>query len=125
LDDEDIAQVIQLKMTGVTKGGLIKASDVVNVVVSPRLQEFFKQIRIFKPSISEQTAHRWLGKLGWHYSQHPSGLYTDGHEHKDVIKYQCEFIDRWVTYENHFQLNNDRLPLSLRLPLRQPTPGLL
>jgi hypothetical protein len=123
LDDEDIAQAIQLEMTEMTKGGLIKASDVVDAVASPRLQELFKQIRISKLSISPQTAQRWLCKLGWHYGWHRTGLYVDGHEHPDVIKYRCVFIDRWVTYEDRFHLNEEGF--SLLLLLRQPTPGSL
>lgn len=129
MDDEDVAQAIQLEMTEMTKGGLIKASNVVNAVASPRLQELFKQIGISKPSISPWTARRWLCKLGWHYGRHRTGLYVDGHERPDVIEYRCVLISRWVTYEDRFCLDEEGfpllLPLPLPLPLGQPTPGSL
>jgi hypothetical protein len=80
LQDEDVAQEIQLELTKAERGGLITATDLVDLVVSPKMQQHFQQIGISKPSISEQTAQRWLVQLGWQYRRHSGGMYIDGHE---------------------------------------------
>jgi hypothetical protein len=43
LDDEDIAGEIRMKLTEKTKGGFLKAQDVVEVVTSPEMQAMFTQ----------------------------------------------------------------------------------
>ena len=40
--------------------------------------------------ISERTARRWLIKLGWRHTVIRKGVYMDGHEREDVVKYQNE-----------------------------------
>ena len=35
---------------------------------------------------------RWLIKLGWRHTLIKKGVYMDGHEHEDVIKYQNDFF---------------------------------
>jgi len=42
---------------------------------------------ILKNPLSERTAQRWLIKLGWHWTVVQKGVYIDGHEREDVVKY--------------------------------------
>lgn len=43
--------------------------------------------------LCERTARRWLVKLGWHRTTIKKGVYLDGHERPDVVKYrQDEFL---------------------------------
>jgi hypothetical protein len=43
-----------------------------------------------KQPISERTARRWLIKLGWRRTIIRKGVYMDGHEREDVVKYRNE-----------------------------------
>ncbi|KAG2063447.1 hypothetical protein BDR04DRAFT_947286, partial [Suillus decipiens] len=43
-----------------------------------------------KQPISEQTARHWLIKLGWRRTVIRKGVYMDGHEREDVVKYRNE-----------------------------------
>jgi hypothetical protein len=60
-----------------------------------------------KRPISERTARRWLIKLGWRKTVIRKGVYMDGHEREDVVKYRNEvylpamakFEDRMVRFE--------------------------
>ncbi|KAJ7064588.1 hypothetical protein C8F01DRAFT_936723, partial [Mycena amicta] len=40
-----------------------------------------------KQPLSLRTARRWLIKLGWTWSRVKKGIYVDGHERDDVVKY--------------------------------------
>jgi len=42
---------------------------------------------ILKSPLSEQTARWWLIKLRWHWTVVRKGVYMDGHEQEDVVKY--------------------------------------
>ena len=50
-------------------------------------------------SICEQTAIRWLIKLGYPCKNVKKGLYHDGHKRPDVIKDHNIYIDRLFGYE--------------------------
>ena len=93
LNDEDIAQVIQLQLTQRSAQQFIKASDVMEIIASPEMQDRFAQIGVVKPSISERTAQRWLWKMQWRYRALQRGMYTDGHEREDVVAYRKAFVD--------------------------------
>ena len=55
-----------------------------------------------------RTAQRWLHQMGWHYGKQKRGMYIDGHEREDVIKYREEFIGRWKEFEKQMVLyDND------------------
>ncbi|CAN0411346.1 unnamed protein product, partial [Ectocarpus sp. 13 AM-2016] len=41
-------------------------------------------------AITESTARSWLHKLGCSYRDMQSGLYFDGHDREDVLKYRVE-----------------------------------
>jgi hypothetical protein len=53
-----------------------------------------------KNPISTRTARRWLIKLGWRYTQVRKGVYMDGHERADVVKYRQEvFLPLMAQFE--------------------------
>ncbi|CAG8653792.1 6725_t:CDS:2, partial [Scutellospora calospora] len=73
-------------------------------------QEIFPLLNIESvQSISIRTAHQWMHKLSFRYQRYQKGLYADGHERSDVVKYcqtfllevaQLEqFISKWVDPE--------------------------
>ncbi len=124
LEDEDIKGAIQLELMECAKGKSISAVDIVNIVATPRIQDLFSHAGITKPRISERTARRWLTTLEWQYGLPQKGMYVDGHEREDVVKYRQAFIERWKQYERHFHLwDNDRNLLPL--PNGFPVPGAL
>ena len=43
-----------------------------------------------KRPLCERTARRWLLKLGWRLTMLKKGVYMDGHEREDVVKYRNE-----------------------------------
>ena len=50
--------------------------------------------------LCERTARHWLIKLGWRKTQIRKGVYMDGHEREDVVKYRNEeFLPRMKAYE--------------------------
>ena len=113
LEDEDISQEIQFELAQKKKTRLIKATNLVNVVASLRIQEKFNNTGINKPSICKRMAHRWLSKLGWRYGKQVNGMYIDGHEHADVVQYWEAFMQRFKQYEQHFHLWDNN---SIELP---------
>ena len=53
-----------------------------------------------KNPIGEQTARRWLIKLGWRRTQVRRGVYMDGHEREDVVEYRNKiFLPKLAEYE--------------------------
>jgi hypothetical protein len=113
LQDEDISQQIQAELGEKMKLKSIKATDLIDVISSPKIQDQFKLAGIDRPIISERTAHRWLGSLGWRYGRQKNGMYIDGHEREDVVQYRTAFVQRFKQYERRFHLwddNGEELP---------------
>ena len=113
LQDEDVSHQIQAELAEKTERGSIKASDLVDVISSPKIQDHLKLVGIDRPFISERTAHRWLGTLGWRYGRQKNGMYIDGHEREDVVQYRTTFVQRFKQYERRFHLwddNGEELP---------------
>ena len=55
---------------------------------------------ILKSPLSERTARRWLIKLGWRRTVVRKGVYMDGHEREDVVKYRNEiFLPAMARFE--------------------------
>ena len=51
--------------------------------------EIFPELGITpKKPISLRTARRWLIKLGWRHTVVRKGVYMDGHERADVVRYR-------------------------------------
>jgi hypothetical protein len=75
LEDNDVLQEIQEELAEKAKGGIIKAEDVCEIVVSKKIQTLFARLGVHKPGISKTTAQRWLAKLKWRYSKKKNGMY--------------------------------------------------
>jgi hypothetical protein len=101
LEDEDLAQDIQLHLTEIAKKGYIRAQDVVDYVATPEVQERLRTTGNAR-GISLRTAQRWLKKLRWRYAKKKNGMYIDGHEREDVVDYRKKFVERWKGYEKRF-----------------------
>jgi hypothetical protein len=53
-----------------------------------------------KRPLCERTARRWLIKLGWRRTLLKKGVYMDGHEREDVVKYRNNvFLPAMAKYE--------------------------
>ena len=50
--------------------------------------------------ICDDTARRWLHKLGFSRVNHSKGVYFDGHERADVVEYRSKYLDKLAEY-NH------------------------
>jgi len=112
LEDEDVKAKIQLQLLEHTRGHHVTARDLVEVVSSPKLQQFFSQSAITKPAISEHTGHHWLSRLDWQYGHTKKGMYIDGHECEDVVEYRKAFINWCKEYQKCFHLyDNNGNPL--------------
>jgi hypothetical protein len=122
LHDEDVSQDLQLQLTQRAKDQFIKATDIIEIVESPEMQEKFAQIGVVKPSISERTAQQWLWKMRWRYCALRQGMYADGHERVDVVAYRKVFVNRWMEYEKRFHIWDDDGNL-MPLPKGFPVPG--
>ena len=97
--DEDIAELLQSLLLSHTKGHYITASDVVEIISGPVMQEKILSSGISHASISVHTACCWLKYLRWCYGAMQNGMYLDGHEHEDVVAYRVGFVARWKEYE--------------------------
>jgi hypothetical protein len=72
-----------------------------------------------KKPLGQRTARRWLHKLGYRHVQFRKGVYMDGHERPDVVKYRNEqFLPQMLQYERrmtHFEGPDlERRPPKLR-----------
>ena len=54
-------------------------------------------------SISLRTAIRWLHDLGFKPMSHKKGIYIDGHEREDVVKYRDEYLPEVHTMQQTHQ----------------------
>jgi len=89
---KQILNYLQSLLTGKVTPKALQVT--VNTVILPGLG-----ITPKKP-ISTCTAQRWLIKLGWRYPQVKKGVYMDGHEQADVVKYcQEEFLPLMAKFE--------------------------
>jgi len=75
--------------------------EALNVEILPSLS-----IELKRP-LCERTARRWLLKLGWRLTMLKKGVYMDGHEREDVVKYRNEvFLPAMARFEErmtHFE----------------------
>lgn len=73
-------------------GKYVAAKNLVDFTKQPAIQHIFQ----FSRPISLATARRWMPKIGFQWRQGYRGMYIDGHERADVVKYRQEvFIPRW------------------------------
>jgi hypothetical protein len=118
LDDEDFAQDIQLHLTEISKNGYIRAQDIVDYVARPEVQSRLGT-KACVPHVT--TARKWLHKLRWRYTRKRNGMYIDGHERDDVVKYRDGFIARWKEYEKRFVIYGNDGEISMQ-PAGFPVP---
>lgn len=82
VDDEDVAAKCQAWIR--SQGGH---------TTPKKFKEFVKQTLLLKTGITKQktisdsTSRRWLNVLGFFHQQQRQGVYYDGHERDDVVKY--------------------------------------
>lgn len=92
LQDEDLSQRIRQHLQSL--GKYFKAQDVVDFIASDAMQACLGTRR---KKISLKTAQRWL-KEHYRYGHTAKGLYVDGHEREDVVKYRESFVKRMDEY---------------------------
>jgi hypothetical protein len=110
LHDEDFAHDLKIYLLEKSQKKYIFAQDIVDYVASPEVQE---KLGGRKVTISIRTAQRWLRKLDWRYGRKKNGMYIDGHERDDVVKYRTEFIERWKEYQKRMvAYDKDGNPIS-------------
>ncbi|KAF9059511.1 hypothetical protein BDP27DRAFT_1143271, partial [Rhodocollybia butyracea] len=77
-------------------GKYVHAQDVSDYLSRPDVQLKHGLQR----SISPATAKRWMHKLGYRFVKKHQGLYVDGHERDDVVKYrQLVYLPAWTAVE--------------------------
>lgn len=97
LHDEDVRKHVQQYLSNLPTGKVTPKALVkhVDTIIFPTLG-----ITPAKP-LSIRTGCRWLIKLGWRHSLIKKGIYMDGHEREDVVKYRNEvFLPLMAEYEN-------------------------
>ena len=82
-----------------TRKGFLKAQDLVEIVASLDTQAMFTQKGVTKPTFSLRTALCWLVNLEWSYKKLKNGMYLNGHERPDVMKYRHLFIEHFISHE--------------------------
>jgi len=95
LDDEDFSLAIKLHLQAVAeKDGHFRANTIVDYVASPEMQATLEEkgVPLQECIISVWTARRWLKTLDYRFGRRKNGMYVDGHEHDDVVKYCMAFV---------------------------------
>jgi len=91
IEDEDLSQDILQHLQSL--GPNIRALDIVNYLNYPDVRKKYRM----KKGISEQTARKWLQRMGFRWTLDPKGQYVDGHERPDVVDYrQKVYISRML-----------------------------
>jgi len=62
--------------------------------VFPKLTAHIK-----KDTISEKTCRNYMYLWGYKYDERKKGVYYDGHERPDVVKYRKEWLERMFKYQ--------------------------
>ena len=106
LDDEDFSCGLTLYLLKISKNSSVRAQDIVDYMQLPDVQEKLGGSGL-KSKISLWTAQRWLRKIGWRYGRKRNGMYIDGHEREDVVKYRKAFVTRWAEYEKRMTLHDN------------------
>jgi hypothetical protein len=71
-----------------------------------------------KDRLSERMARRWLLTLGWRRMRVKKGVYMDGHERPDVIKYRNNvFLPLMASFERHMAQWKPEGPGLMRIEL--------
>lgn len=74
---------------------------------------------IKKDTISEKTCRNYMHLWGYKYDEKKKGVYYDGHERPDVIKYRKEWLKRMFEYQKYMKdFNGDMLDIVLEPQLK-------
>lgn len=65
-------------------GKYVRAQDLVDYLNRDEVKSHYGA----SVSISLKTAQRWMGDLGYDWTDSPTGQYVDGHEREDVVNYR-------------------------------------
>ena len=49
-----------------------------------------------KLTVTEESARKWMIKIGYKYGQWKKYVYIDGHEREDVVNYRKGFTKKWM-----------------------------
>lgn len=82
LDDDDFAQELHLHLQSM--GKYCTTKDIVQYIAQPEVLAKLNRTK----TISHTTAHRWMKKMGYHWTSQPRGQYADGYERLDVVEYR-------------------------------------
>ena len=100
LDDKDFSHGITFYLLKISKKDTVHAQDIMDYVQLPNVQGKLASSGL-KSKISLWTAQRWLTKLRWRDGRKRNGMYLDGHEQADVVKYRKAFMAIQAEYEKH------------------------
>lgn len=93
IDDEAFQQELCEHLQ--SKGKYMKAYDIVAFTKQVAVQQKYRI-----KDIALSTAHNWLEKLGFRWVRNHRGLYVDGHERDDVVKYRDkDYIPKYLVYD--------------------------
>ena len=94
IEDEELSQELLRHLQSL--GPNIKAADIVKYLNRPDVRQKYQM----KKGISEQTARKWLQRMGFHWTLDPKGQYVDGHERPNVVDYrQMVYIPRLISVD--------------------------
>ena len=84
LDNEDVFQACRAWLIAQEVGTVTPNNfhEAINSVILPRLMISTSR------GISRATTYRWLRRLGFYKSESKKGVYIDGHEREDVVRYR-------------------------------------
>jgi len=95
MEDEDLATELHNHLQSLDKKYL-SAMDVIHYLNNSEVQARFK----LKKTSSKSTAVQWMAAMKYHYGKEKNGMYIDGHEHEDVVKYHKKvFLSFWTGIE--------------------------
>lgn len=88
--DEDMKMEIIAHLQGI--GKYFSAADLHNYINQPAIMERMGR----RKPVTTRTARRWLKILEFRWGQEKKGMYSDGHEREDVVRYRQEtFLPRY------------------------------
>lgn len=95
IHDDDVQRILRTYIRSESENALTSCS--LSQWVKDNLHQ--KTNLAFPVTISEKTSQRWLKILGLTYGRYRPGLYNDGHERPDVVRYRESFLQRFERYE--------------------------
>src|SRR5882672_5179805 len=95
IQDKDLAEEIHMHLQSLGKKYL-HALDIVEYLDKPKVKV---QLRLTKTP-SERTALCWMHAMEYQYGVYKNGMYVDGHECANVVKYWMDvFLLFWASIE--------------------------